>query len=197
MTLRVEPLTGPRLSQHLGDLARLRIEVFRDFPYLYEGSFEYEEKYLANFANAPDAVIVAAIDGDQIVGASTAAPLDAQAHEIVEPFRQRQLDTSRVFYFGESVLRLPYRGRGIGVLFFRLREGHARACGASVTAFCSVIRPPDHPQRPPGYKPLDHFWAKRGYAPARDFTCEIAWRELGETQEAAHPMQFWLKKLPA
>lgn len=197
MTLRVEPLTGPRLQQHLADLARLRIEVFRDFPYLYEGSFDYEEQYLAHFANSPDAVIVAAIDKDQIVGASTASPLDAQAPEIVDPFRNRQLDTSRVFYFGESVLKLPYRGRGIGVLFFRLREGHARACGASVTTFCSVIRSPDHPLRPPGYKPLDMFWAKRGYAPAKDFTCEVTWKDVDQPQETAHQMQYWLKKLPA
>ena len=31
----LERLTGERLRQHLPELARLRITVFRDFPYLY------------------------------------------------------------------------------------------------------------------------------------------------------------------
>ena len=75
-------------------------------------------------------------------------------------------DVASIFYCGESVLEPAYRGHGIGHRFFDLREAHARALGGfrSIT-FCAVVRPPDHPQRPAEYRPLDAFWRKRGYAP--------------------------------
>ena len=38
-----------------------------------------------------------------------------------------------------------------------------RAWSSTRSAFCAVQRPSDHPERPPGYAPLDPFWRKRGY----------------------------------
>jgi len=120
MSLRVEALTGANIAAYLGDVARLRIEVFRDYPYLYDGDLDYEQRYLAAFAASRDGVIVAAFDGEEIVGASTAAPLSGQPEAIAAPFRARSLDLSRYFYFGESVLRGDFRGQGIGVRFLRI-----------------------------------------------------------------------------
>ena len=51
MTLDVRSLTGDDIKSVLPDLARLRMIVFRDWPYLYDGTLEYEEEYLAKFAN--------------------------------------------------------------------------------------------------------------------------------------------------
>ena len=59
MTVRVAPLTGKSMAGALDALARLRIAVFRDWPYLYDGTLEYEQKYLAKLAAARGAVIVA------------------------------------------------------------------------------------------------------------------------------------------
>ena len=70
-----------------------------------------------------------------------------------------------VFYCAESVLQERYRGQGVGHRFFDLREAHARALGFSWSVFCAVIRPQQHPLRPAGYRPLDPFWRRRGYAP--------------------------------
>ena len=192
--IRVEALTGARLAAHLSDVARLRIEVFRAFPYLYDGDLAYEARYLRAFAAARDAVIVGAFDGEAVVGASTAAPLAGQMDEVVAPFRARGEDLSRWFYFGESVLKSGYRGQGIGVRFFELREAQALECGASMTAFCAVARD-NHPARPKDYVPLDAFWRKRGYAPAPGLTCQISWREIGGADETANTMQFWTKAL--
>ncbi|MBM3573233.1 MAG: GNAT family N-acetyltransferase, partial [Alphaproteobacteria bacterium] len=73
--IRLEALTGARLDRHLDDLARLRIEVFHDFPYLYEGTIDYERDYLRSYAQSRGSVIVAAIDGGHLVGAATALPM--------------------------------------------------------------------------------------------------------------------------
>lgn len=192
MTLAVRPLTGDALRAALGDLARLRIAVFAAFPYLYFGSEDYEREYLAEFTAAPDAVLVAAFDGERIVGAATASPLIAQDDYIRAPFERLGIDPAPVFYFGESVLLPEYRGQGIGHAFFDQREAAARAYGASHASFCAVVRPADHPQRPADYVPLDAFWQRRGYAPVPGLTGEFHWQEHGEAGESAKPMQYWM-----
>lgn len=195
MTVAVRPLTGAELQDALGDLARLRIEVFRAFPYLYDGSTEYERAYLAEFTASLDAVLVAAFDGERIVGAATASPLVHQDDYIRSPFVRHGIDPASVFYFGESVLLPEYRGQGIGHAFFDHREAAARDWGATKASFCAVIRSPDHPARSAGYVPLDGFWTRRGYAPVPGLTGEFTWQEHGETGESPKPMQYWMRTL--
>lgn len=194
--ITLETLTGDRLRAALPDLARLRIAVFRSFPYLYDGDAAYEEKYLATYAKAEGSIIVAARDGDRIVGAATGLPLSAETENIVGPLRAAGQATDKIFYFGESLLDPAYRGRGIGVEFFAAREAQARSLGLPICVFCAVIRAPDHPARPRDYVPLDRFWRNRGYRPMDGVTCAIAWRDVGATQETEKPLAFWSKTLP-
>jgi hypothetical protein len=63
MALDVKCLVGEEMKAVLPDLARLRIIVFRDWPYLYDGTLEYEQEYLAKLAAATGAVCVIARDG--------------------------------------------------------------------------------------------------------------------------------------
>ena len=196
MTVRVAPLTGAALADALPDLARLRMTVFRDWPYLYDGTLEYEQGYLAKFSESPGAVIVGAFDGARIVGAATASPMVGHADAFAEPFRARGYDVDRIFYFGESVLLRDYRGQGIGHAFFDRREDHARSLGGYThTTFCAVVRPPDHRLKPPDYVPLDAFWQGRGYTRMEGLVGSYAWRDIGDKDETAKPMQFWMKAL--
>ena len=195
MTIHVAPLTGTALQAALDDLAALRIAVFAAYPYLYDGTAQYERKYLAEFTASPDAVLVAVRDGNRIVGAATASPLLAQDDYIREPFERLAIDPAKVFYFGESVLLPEYRGKGIGHAFFDHREAAARAWGASHASFCAVVRPDDHPARPAGYVPLDAFWSRRGYAPVPGLTGTFHWQEHGESEESGKPMQYWMRAL--
>lgn len=196
MPIRVETLKGKDTHRHLAGLAKLRIEVFREWPYLYDGSLGYENDYLRAFANAPGAVIVGAFDGAALVGAATAAPLQSQADYIVAPFRARGLALERFFYFGESVLKRAYRNLGLGVQFFAEREAVARgASGVDTCTFSAVIRGDGDPRKPDGYSPLDGFWRRRGYEVWDGMACEIGWTEVGSAVETQQRMQFWRKAL--
>lgn len=194
------PVEVRRLSRReteaaFDDLARLRIEVFRDFPYLYEGDFDYERRYLATYMASPGAVVIGALDGGTLVGAATASPLSDHFDEFAGPFAARGLDPAGFFYFGESVLRKAYRGLGVGVRFFEERETAAREAGFSRCVFSAVVRPADHSARPVGYAPLDAFWTKRGYARIDGLTTGFSWRDVGEAHETVKPMEFWQKAL--
>ena len=193
--IRVEPLTGPALDAALDDVARLRIAVFRDWPYLYDGDAAYERRYLESYRSSPGAIVVGAFDGETLIGAATGTPMTDHADEFAAAFEGTDLDLSTIFYCAESVLLPAYRGQGLGHAFFDRREAHARALGFTRTAFCGVQRPADHPLKPAAYRPLDAFWRKRGYAPLPGVVAQFRWKDIDQPVETDHPLQFWLRAL--
>jgi GNAT superfamily N-acetyltransferase len=195
VTVRVARTVGAEIAAQLDALAALRIRVFREYPYLYDGSVDYERRYLAGYARSPDALVVLALDGDAVVGASTALPAVAHSDEIAPALARGGLDPAEVFYFGESVLDPAYRGRGLGGAFFLERERQARERGYRVAAFCAVERPADHPARPADYRPPGDLWRRHGFVRRPDMIGELSWRDLGDSEDTAKPMVFWVKEL--
>lgn len=197
MSVQVTTITGKAIRNIIKELAKLRILIFRDFPYLYEGSPEYEEDYLSTYLRSPESIIVLVKDGDAVVGASSAMPMDMETEEVQAPFIRAGIRPAGVFYFGESLLMKEYRGQGFGHAFFNEREEWAlslkrfRHC-----AFCAVERPANHPLRPPDYVPLDAFWAKRGYVKRPEMITHFSWQDVDQDRETNKPMVFWTKELP-
>jgi GNAT superfamily N-acetyltransferase len=192
---RVAVMRRETIAGRLRDLAALRIAVFAEFPYLYDGDLDYEMRYLAVYRDSPGAVVVGAWNGDRLVGAATGAPMEDHAADFGAVFAGREPPIGDVFYCAESVLLPEYRGLGVGHHFFDLREAHARALGRGHAAFCAVVRPADHPARPANYRPLDAFWRARGYAPLEGAVARFTWRDLGEAAESGKPLQFWIRRL--
>ena len=194
-TITLETLSGAALLPHLDEVAALRIAVFRDWPYLYDGDVGYEREYLAAYAESPSSVVVLARDGEAVVGASTGIPLAEDSAEFQAPFAERGMEVARVFYCGESVLLPLYRGRGLGHAFFDAREAHARALGGFAhTAFAAVDRDDGDPRKPAGHRGNEAFWAKRGYVRQPGMTMKLHWNEVG-IGEVEHPLTFWLRPL--
>ena len=195
MTLSFRTLKGAEVEAALDDLARLRITVFREWPYLYDGSLDYERTYMASYVGNDRAVLAAAFDGDRIVGAATGSPLNEHAEDFAAAFAHVDMPMDSVFYCAESVLLPEYRGHGAGHAFFDAREAHARALGLTYSAFCSVIRPENHPLRPTGARSHDIFWRKRGYVPMEGVIAHFAWKDVDETTSSDKSLQFWGKPL--
>lgn len=193
--IRTEIFTHPDVAIHMPSLSALRMKVFRAWPYLYDGSMPSEADTLSGFAISKTAALIIASDGGNPVGASTAVHMTEEDDHITQPFRDAGMDLGRICYFGESVLLDAYRGQGIGVRFFDLREAHARSIpSVDTTMFCAVERPDDHPLKPPGAVPLDAFWAKRGYA-RTDFTCKMKWKQVDTDAKVENTLRFWSKSL--
>lgn len=193
--MRIEKLNHQTLASHIESLANLRIEVFRDFPYLYEGSFDYEKNYLQVYLKSKRCAVIAAFDGDQMVGAATALPLLDENDYVQEPFIKAGMDLSEIFYFGESVLLKEYRGKGLGHKFFDGREEAALSYpDYKITTFCAVQRPFSHPMRPSNYQPLDEFWKKRGYVKNEKIQSKFSWLDIGDEHETQKNMTYWMKE---
>lgn len=197
MSLRLENHHGPSLAPYLDALGQLRITVFRDYPYLYDGSLEYERDYLSTYLKSPDSLVVLAFDGDRVVGATTCLPLRDEGPEFQAAFLSKGYEVAKICYFGESILLPEYRGQGIGKAFFARREAHAQTLpDMSLTTFCAVDRPTDHPLRPADYQPLDGLWQKQGYIKHPELQATFVWKEIGEASESPKTLTFWLKSWP-
>lgn len=192
---RVQVERVGRDDMSLRALATLRMTVFRAWPYLYDGSVDYESAYLREFLNDEAAVLVVARIGEIPVGMATASPMATQSEAVRAPFVAAGVDVESLFYFGESVLLAQFRGLGIGHRFFDEREAAARTAGAVSTTFCAVAREADHPLRPQGTRNLEPFWNSRGYQIAPGLTTTMRWKEVDQEDDRDHLMQFWCKQL--
>ena len=196
MGIIIKQVTGAAFAAHVDAIAALRIGVFREYPYLYDGTAEDEESYLETYIASPDAMAVLAFDGERVVGASTGIPMAQGKDEFNTPFAASGMDPQKVFYCGESVLLPAYRGRGLYRAFFDGREAHARKLGGfGWITFCGVVRDKNDPRRPADYEPLDEIWQHFGYAPRADLVTTYHWREVGAQEESAQLMMFWVKGL--
>jgi len=117
--VEIRPVSGIAVEPWLDELADLRIRIFRDYPYLYDGSVEYERDYLDRYARSKQSVVVLAMEYNRLIGAATGLPLTDADPEFVAPFERHGPPPEQVFYFGESVLLPEYRGEGVGHRFFR------------------------------------------------------------------------------
>lgn len=190
----IRELHGESLVPWLDELGKLRIRVFREYPYLYEGSLEYERNYLRIYRDTPDSLVVIVTDhAGEVVGATTCLPLVDEGDELKQPFSDQGFDISSIMYFGESVLLPEWRGHGLGKVFFDKRESHAKKHGKTMTAFCAVDRPEKHPLRPADYRTMDPFWESRGYVKRPNIKTEFSWKEIGEAEESPKPLTFWTK----
>lgn len=192
--IQVLKLSSSEVKDKIWELAKLRIQVFKDFPYIYEGTEEYEKKYIQVYLDSPKAAIIAALDDNKIVGMSTCMSMLENKY-VQEPFLKHNYNLNEIFYFGESVLLKDYRGLGIGNKFFDEREKHALSFSEiKTTTFCAVQRPNDHLLKPEGYQPLDEFWKKRGYKKHPELVSFFEWQDINEPKETFKPMVYWLKK---
>lgn len=194
--IKFHRLKGEEARPYVNEIASLRLKVFRAFPYLYEGSLEYEKKYLETYFKARNSFIFLVEDKGYIVGAATSILASEEEVNFRKPFEDYGFDSSRVFYFGESVLLPEFRGRGLGKIFFQERESFARNLPfVDILSFCAVARPSDHPLRPHDYKPLDSFWESMGFRKAEGLRTTYSWKDIDKINEDPKEMQFWIKKI--
>ena len=194
----VDVLSGAQIAPFLDQLAQLRLTVFREWPYLYEGDLDYERDYLRVYLQSLQSVFVLArlAGSGKVIGCATGIPLADESADIRGEFDRVGIDTAKIFYFGESVLLGDYRGRGLGHRFFDGREGHAASLGGfSHTVFCAVDRATDDPRRPPGARDLGGFWGQRGYRRHPHLAAHISWPELGSVESKPHRLSIWSRPL--
>ena len=55
---------GKQIQSYIDDIASLRLKVFKDFPYLYDGNIEDEHKYLERYSLSKNSLVLLFLDND-------------------------------------------------------------------------------------------------------------------------------------
>lgn len=195
MNIKEEYLAGAAVEGALEALSSLRISIFREYPYLYDGQLEDELKYLRIYAEAADVFVITASDAGALVGAASGIPLCQEPKEMTDPFGGTSYPLDEIFYIGEVLFLPPYRNSGLGLRLLERIEEHVRTCGKYRYLTCAtVVRPDNHPLRPENYVPIDRFLDRTGFTKLHGVATSFAWREIDGLQRE-HPMQFWVKEL--
>lgn len=187
-------LEGAQVLNYLDPLAGLRLSIFREYPYLYDGRLEEERRYLSGYAGKGQVLL--ALDAERVVGAITGMPLTEESEAFVAPFRAAGLAAEQFYYIGELLLLPAYRRLGWGSrLLAGLEQLVANERRFSAYCLATVARPSDHPLRPAGFVPIDLFCRRHGYALINGVTAQVAWQEL-DGQVSLHTLEFWRKACP-
>lgn len=188
-------LTGTAIADALADLATLRLDIFPEYPYLYHGRREDELNYLGTYAEAPDACVFLAYDGQSVIGAATGMPLAHEDTLILDAFAGTTFPLNELYYVGELLFRPAYRNCGLGRKLLARQESHIRSLGRYRQLICATVeRPDDHPLRPRDYIPITRFLVRAGFVRLPGVTTHVRWRETDGVGRD-HPMQFWGKGL--
>lgn len=195
MVISENLLTGPAVEASLEALAALRIDIFREYPYLYDGIRDDELKYLRHYMETPHAFVIAVNDSDSMIGAATGTPLCYEPEDIIYRFAGTSYPVTETFYVGELLFYPAYRNGGLGLRLLEKIEEYVCTLGTYRYLTCAtVVRPDNHTQCPEIYVPINRFLARSGFNKLSDVTTSFAWREIDGTSRD-HPMQFWVKEL--
>jgi GNAT superfamily N-acetyltransferase len=182
------------ITEYIDTIAKLRIDIFKEFPYLYDGDLHYEQNYLKKFSHAKDAIAVILKADDEVVGVVTGLPLRYEEDAMQRPWKETNFNIDTIYYFSEILLYADYRNQGLGKeLLNTAQEWIESARKYNFFTLATVDR--DRSLAPDGYQPSNNFWIDHGYNKLNDIVSHISWRDIHKDQEDAKPMLFWIKKI--
>ena len=193
-SVKIETLRGREIIPYIHKIAALRIAIFREYPYLYEGDMSYEERYLLMYSRTDDAMLVIVEDNHEVVGAITGLPLTESMEEIKGLFIEKNIPAERIFYLGEIMLLREFRSKNIGYMLYQQFERAVKELKFyEKIALCEVVRTKNDLRKPGDYKSLNSFWNRQGYVKHPNLVADFSWKEIGTIEETKHPMVFWIK----
>ncbi len=192
--IHIRSFTGSGLKPYLHSCAKLRMEVFKDYPYFVNPDLDQQLRYLRHICTSKETIAVLIFDNTTLVGVSLGYPLDMEDPALLRSFKERNISTESYYYFEASALLKSYRGRGMGHHFFDAREAHV-AGHKKYKHICICV--PDisetDPNRPKDFVPLFDFWRKRGFIHHPEIKSMRSWQNIHEDHPTQHPMSIWIK----
>lgn len=195
--MKIVVIEGQDLSPFLEKIAALRVSVFHEYPYLYEGTIEFEiNKVLPMYLRSVNSIFVIALKEDQVVGAATGIPLTDMEAMYQQPFKENNISMKGIFCLGDLMVVKKMRGKGIGSKMYKIFEEHVRKKNVyKKIALYEIQRDKKDPKQQKNYHSLDNFWKSYGFVKHPEIHFQIPWKEVGDDKEKVHHLIFWLKDL--
>ena len=186
-------IRGKDIEKYIDQLGLFRIEIFREYPYLYKGNLERERKYLSRYSFSSEGILILMLDDLGILGTCMGLPLKDEDEEFIEPFRGSALD--KIFYIGEVMIRKDSRGKRLGKELMLKMLSLIDCKKYTKVCLYTVERESDHPLKTEVYGSSDTLWEELGFKKDPKCLAHYSWRDVGEKEETSKRMNVWVKEI--
>lgn len=193
--IHVRSFSGMGIRPYIHSIAKLRCEILKDYPYFEEPNPHRETAFLKTLSSCQEAIGVLIFDNTTLVGVSFGYPFSLENEALYLPLVEKGWDVTSCYFFGESTLLKPYRGRGIGHHFFDARESFVSQCHRfKRICFCAPTSLESTEGRPSDFVPMHDFWRKRGYIHHPEMQVVIHKKKVEEYLNET-TLNFWIKEV--
>lgn len=191
---------GEHIKKFISCVSQLRLDMFREFPYLYQGTYEYEKKYMEGYANNSKSMLGLAYAEKTLAGVFTGMPLISDS-EIVKDskllFIANNIDPSSYYYYGEVLVLPQFRRLRLPNLLSSRMDFEAKNMGFDNACFMAVSRSDDHPLKPKEYVKPDKLWERYGYK-KMNLCAKYHWPTIhsdASVKDEENILEYWHKPL--
>ena len=198
--MEIKLVTGKEICTYLDIVATMRLQYFREFPYLYEGSLEAEKNYIRKLALIPDALLTVALMDEKVIGFCTGVPLKSDYDSIKEAktlFINEGVDPTPYFYYGEMIVLPAFRNAKTLLSMAQAQDAWCKARGFIFSCFLTVMRKLNDLRFPKKYRSLEPIWLRGGYK-RMQLSIFLQWPTIqldGSVEEKVNELEFWEKKI--
>ncbi len=196
--LSIKVFKGDEISPYVKGITDIAIEVYKEYPYLYDGTEEEYLPFIDYYSHSSFGIASLLFDGDRPVGVAIGMPLNEMRDRFKDPLLAARPDENleKIYYLGEFLLINEYRGKGYGKKLYKQLENLVKENGEySKLCFCKIVEWDYHPLMPNGYLPMDGFWIKQGFEICDDITVSVYWDDVGTNENSIHHLVYWMKNL--
>ena len=200
MGVTVEIYVGKDSADYIEAVSRLRIQIFKEYPYLYEGELDYERRYMQGYTSDDKAMIaIARVDGI-LAGVSTGIPLVSDSEIVSDAkkvFSQENIDIGDFYYYGEVIVLPEFRGQGITTKLYSSQNDLIKTWGFKHVCILTVLIYEHHPLKPLTYRSPDGMWQHLGFF-RNKLSVDYHWPTIqpdSSVKDVSNTLEFWTMPL--
>src|ERR1700722_3489588 len=147
---------GQEITPYVQEITDLALTVYRDYPYLYEGTVDEYYPAIEHYTHSSDGIACLFFNNNQLVGAAIGMPMNEMRDKYKLPLVNARPEENfdQLFYLGELLLLKEYRGQGLGKQMYLEFENTVRELAFTKICFCKIDESEQNPLAPENYKSL-------------------------------------------
>lgn len=195
----IKVVTGTELQTVRDFFVQQRIAVFREYPYLYRGSYDEGYAYFDWFSRLPQSAAAVAYEDQTVVGflaGTDFTDFDEHFAGSIELFNSAGLHAQLYYYLSEAIIAPEHRGNRIFIQLASALAQHAAMLGYQKLCFVHEEHA-THPLKPDNYKDLPPLFLRFGCRPT-SLVMRFSWNTIqpdGTAEAQEHTMNYWIKDL--
>ncbi|MGE0009567.1 MAG: GNAT family N-acetyltransferase [Candidatus Babeliales bacterium] len=193
-------VTGKECNALTLFVAQCRVDLFKGYPYLYEGTVEEGVHSMSAFMEYPHAALAVAYYNNEpvayITGNSLVAEMERYFKDYLQVFKNYSIDPQDHYYLPDVIVTPAHRGRGLIKHMLEVIEAYACKLGYAYATLATESHA-THPLKPAEYRELDPLWSKHGFTKT-NLMLSFSWETEqpdGSSKMQDHELSYWLKKL--